>query len=1200
MFQLIRRFSSANVEFAGLALTLAHELAEDAVLRGKSWLLGHALEIVATVATSPLASSSCYKDWFQAHFGNNAAENTAELKAGDDAWRCIKSSKGGTSEACRLIRSKSHLQLVCLFLLEFDRRDNWDGAEGVGSTADRVVWTSTYVMTHLSVLKSFQGQNSPENALVIEFCAEARVCYASLLSREQAGREPSSAKCSPSTLDNSASAIKRPNKYSSEARAVVDESVTYYKTHQRLPPQLKQWKTFQYLKWKSDILPCCLDVTIDENWAALDAIDPSSDQNSDVVDQIHFVFALARANMVPADDYARFLAKIQSWVDQTRATIARDMQRKRQRDVASSLHRSIRRLRRICQCATVVADKPRKALLSECLASVSESVFAYLDSHAAHVEVGNAADVQSRQERMVLLWTSAFMEVLGAIGVDGLDEFYAFQISLLVKFGKAAARWSTFSSERNTFPEELCSIALTHRPSTGTGVDAKHVVEWIACFAGVVAGMFAATKQQPTPVIPTDVLCEFSVMESAMAAREWPGQELLVEKTLLFTCFLQALASLQTTNPEVDVHIACTHAFPAHAVDLWAWMAYRVWRESHWKSSIEAVVSAEAAEARGQGQRGAIDWIRQGQRALLHTKWLETFRERWRLTETVKNMLDYEFRCGSASRGALSSALRGGDAEWTPASTLQRHLEIVDATGASQPPVYWCEWLIDEILSLAAAQPSKSDTNTERAAHEGLQAAILLLNDLIHRSLQSSGQISDIKRSLMSQWLELVAHKLSAIDEQAVASKQMLYRYSSEILNVLRGLNNGEPTLPQLQSVHNNRLMELMRGVAHDLRYTHVSAYVRRFLLRPLLELAMQRHAERGWGMQNATEMPIELLVEWGQLRADSSKGQQVETKGRDLLAMIEWLGRTITTMVSVGVNELSTRPKSTSLPVESPASSPTTVSSIFTAASEGLKFLVQATRFVLDSSHKGTAMAQDDSQRRLSTCLQRMAKFALDACSGTNWGAAPSHGPAPDQHAPIANGVPRDDGDAVHTLVPWLFEEWRGHVTGSRPRGNPLLFQLFLLHLTAMMCARSAHASKKLLESLTNDEVLRAVFAVLVASVASDSNQLGAILARNSSLWVNAFPDAALVAVSRPSSGHKSTKGFPANTLGFEETLGGTASFRARASALVGVALTYGAEHQVDLLTASLKPRVAAQWPHLESLTARLPVLSLDGDMVL
>jgi hypothetical protein len=160
------------------------------------------------------------------------------------------------------------------------------------------------------------------------------------------------------------------------------------------------------------------------------------------------------------------------------------------------------------------------------------------------------------------------------------------------------------------------------------------------------------------------------------------------------------------------------------------------------------------------------------------------------------------------------------------------------------------------------------------------------------------------------------------------------------------------------------------------------------------------------------------------------------------------------------------------------------------------------------------------------------------------------------------------------------------------------LLFQLFLLQLTASLCAQSSHASKTLLGPLADNEGLRTIFIVLLASVASDSAQLNAIMARNSTLWVNTFPEVALVAISCSLPDCTTTRRLPMRLPMFEETLGGTTAFRVRAGVLVEEVLTYGADHHIDLLTTSLKSRVVAQWPHLEVLMTRLTVLGLDDDM--
>lgn len=1117
VFYFVSRYASDSVEFMNRVLTLAHELAEDAVQCGKTWCFGLALELAATVAASPLASSSCYKDWFQGHFSKEPSSDQPHSEVSCQKWAA---SKPHNSDCC-LIHSKNHLQFVCLFLVEFDRRRQCD---------DSVVWTAPHVMTHLSVLKSFQGQNSPKNDLVIDFIAQERILYSKLQTKEQAENQ-SMKKAVPEKANDI---------FSSDACAVVKENITYYREHQHLSPQLKQWKTFQYKKWKAEILPCCLNVSLNDEVNALDSEDLSSD-NPDVVHHIRFVFALAKANMVPAQDYARFTESIQHWIDLTRESISNGMRSNRQRKFESSLNSLINALRNIFQRAEAAKFAIDDNVVSEVIDSVSAEIFAYITSRAGLFEPGYRADEESRRELLTLMWSSGFIEVLNTLGPEHLESFCRYQISLLTKLSLSLTSWPVLS--------DVCAVALSHQHP-----DCGNTIERMIAFAGVVAVMCSAIDRTATPVLD-EALAHFNFIDKTPSGGIWPTQERVIQGSIHLSTLLLAL---NIVDNNASNHSVAQNTLPSHLLDFGAW----------WISNFLGE-DDDCTRIAGKDRGRYSYWLICLHRSLRQTGWLAWSQQRLKSLETVKNALCFEARY----RWIFKDNLRTEEntREKRPlTSRLSQYINLIDCVSQRLQPQEWCQLLLEEMFSTATSSADKANSKPLSVEIEkSLEFLLLLLNSLIHRMDNSSASTSP-ENKLPYTCLKLTIDKLTMLHGRNADMISRVYWVCAETLRTLCLHKVAGTQLSQLHTVDTNPLLDLFRLVSADLK-AHSLLVVGRGIVEQLFDLVKKQCVEDFWGI-SVTDLPIPLVVEWS-LKHKQSHGLQNpagDTASVKLFNLVDWIGRFSEAMNAAWLSSSSAGLCHGTLDTYN----------VFGSSLDALKYLIKVTHYLLDG--KNYTVHPIDRIRQI-TSLRRMVELTLDYCA-----CRESETPS------FSLCIPQNNKYGVtnlpmHNGIQWLAREWdeetaRDQRNYSTTKTNvttadSMYYQRFIQLTVVALCARSAQGSNNLLDLLDTDLPKHGMFAVFVTSTAHEAGQLEEIISHSSSRWVNAFLLAALNVIGHRKVGQQAML----RRSALDSVLAGSISFRARVKFLVLRILQYGCERRMKL-DSTLQRQLIAQWPDIEA----------------
>lgn len=1188
---IVRKCSTLDRDFISQALMLAHELAEDAVQHGKTVLLNNALDLAAVVDASSLSGSECYKHWFQDHFGADTigASNLDSHQPDRSAVRrCRKSSE--SSGSCHLIQSKNHLQFVLLFLLEHDQRDR-----EVVPDADRVPWSSSHVMTHLSVMKAYQGQHSADNALIVDFCAQTRLLYTTLLEAEHSGREsgasgntslPASTERGLFASTSASSNSKRTPVYSEKTLAFVDEHVEYFRDHQVVSPQLKKWKTFQHQKWKTEILPCCLDVWRDykEGDVVCSADTAVTRRRTDVRDRVRFVLALAKDNQVPANEYSRFLCTLQTWVDHTRVSVDERQHCRRRQQFSSELRRSTKLLRELaCRSATMpsASTNHRVANMLKSLGTLIVGAHPSSDS--------NKID-QDWSEHLTTLSNLGFYDISRSLAEDHLRVLYEFQVPLLVQL-HAKSGVSQSSSDRG-FLEQLYDIMAER-----TTDDKRSLLQRSLYLAGIAAAMIDARV-----TIPAKVLDEFVLFESNMSDRTLPTRDLIAEKTTLYTCFLHALES-GSSNAHAAIDLVQS-SFPPHLIDFWSWLGYRIWADTDGAEPTslisENVANNQARDTTSEASDAfVIQWIRRHQLLLLRSKWHEACKERWASTPTLMNMLDYEFRCGSLLQDVFSRPVCDERVSTDMTSTLHRLIQMTELSSSTRRPDSLCRWIIEDILNICAHEnPScgkrSAHTNeTCHASHCDVDGALLLLNELIYRSKDEQGTIllpSDEGGSLLSHLFCGFTRRTAAMDDEYSGTNQRLYKLGYETLRVLQR----HPThfkLPLYQAA-DNALMDLLRLLSRDVVHQECTQGIVQWL-QPTLSLIGQQDIENHWGVK-IVDLPGPLLVQWSLLSGGISvPDYDAGTSNARLVELLSWLKLKLNDVCTSSNRAQSVQRDRHGIP-DSLSQTP----SVFQTRLESLKFLLRSLQWTFGGDWSESCGADSPSSR-----LHRMAIRALDVLNSG------------DLHAPERQVSPAEfANDQWAELVSWLFEQWSALLSpeeqlDSYPKHQDTdqthQYQLLLLHVAASACKESAHASKCLLSAAGSSmDPLRAVFVVLTASIAKETHQLESLLLQSSSLWVNSFPEAALVAVSStastlskvPTGGVANGSEQPLHTS-FHRLLGNLPQFRVCVAVLVEQIVAFGAENRVDLLTTYLRSRIVVEWPKLSSVVERMTVLGLDDD---
>ncbi|RLN86752.1 hypothetical protein BBJ28_00012528 [Nothophytophthora sp. Chile5] len=1150
--------------FASQALTLAHELAEDGVQRAHGWLLRQSLELVALVSRavttspspSPSVSAKCYRSWFRDHFGSTEGVTGAAEEPNKTETRCR------LAKSCHLITNKHPLQFLCAFLLDFDRQNLTLKEE------ETVTWTSEHVATHLSVLKTHQERYAG-TAFVMDFCVQTRARFVELQKREEQARHSEAA---------GSGAVGARSKFSAKTRATVKENVAFFREKRRLSPKLRQWKTFHHEEWKAELLPCCLDVFGSsfekEKSGSLMADDDR------VVDQIAFVLALAKAGMLPAREYNQFLVDLQAWMERRQRDTEVTLLQHEQQALEDKLQRRVYHLRTAVMVARACGTRESLQQIIGQLQGIATTLLSGCRSHQATLGT-NESEAQQRQTEglMAKCWHLGFLDVLDALGDDHVQLFYRFQAPLVTRLA---------GSQGHT-PFDAMAFAhycLRQIPCDDEPVDRKLVTS-LSCFGGVLTALLDAfTDRQTMEAWPVAIRERFGLSTGGAAEGEssvLPSREDAERSGVLFVAFLRALGSGKGAVNDARIELAMC-SFTAPAVDFIMWLGHRV---AHDDPGLAAAGGATESELRWS----TVQFIC---RNVLELHRMEWFRDVYirhrshRTKEELRRMIAYEFRYGFSVFREASTG-------------LERQLDLMADVAVSSEEV--CGWVIEELFVWASqhrSEGSAASNSDESTARQQLTApaesALILVNELLHQSKQKQEAATSIPSDttmtafILKQWLG----KLDVMSHVDLIRRKLLCHYGFELLRVcLR--SQGTAVQPALNgSTSDSLLLKIAQHVCSE----HMERLPRHWLC-VLLDLLPKQ-------LKNVADLPMSFAVQvtLGSGEMELCRPTQRAPSAEKLMEnstlqhLQRWLGAFFSRLRD---DILPRHSLDIKLSSDHSDTSIAMVPAIVPSLLAGAKYQIQALKWIFHWKRKESLRREGDSgpQRPI---LQDVAIQTLRVSSVS------------EVSSPLSQQL--GDEDAAE-LSAWVLSEWQKEVAAmdqsdrlavsTAETGTPqtpsssLSYQLLLVHIAAEACCKSVPAARKLLRPSSSSigfsssiENARAVFLVLLATVACETEQLEQMLALNSLLWVNEFPRAALAAAGT-SGAQGLAKAAPSTASeSLQCLLGSVSSFQASLAMVMHRILTFGAEHRVDVLGSALPAQLLRAWPQHGSIIARLQVLCL------
>ncbi|RLN73620.1 hypothetical protein BBJ28_00005369 [Nothophytophthora sp. Chile5] len=1149
--------------FASQALTLAHELAEDGVQRADGWLLRQSLELVALVsraltkAPSPLPSVSakCYRSWFRAHLGSTEGVTEAAEEPNKTGTRCRLSAK-----SCHLITSKHQLQFLCAFLLDFDRQALSSKGE------ETVTWTSEHVATHLSVLKTHQERYAG-TAFVMDFCVQTRVRFVELQKREEQTRR--------SEAEGNGTAGTR-SKFSAKTRATVKENVAFFREKRRLSPKLQQWKTFHHEEWKTELLPCCLDVFRSSSKKEKSGESLAVEDDDRVVDQIAFVLALAKAGMLPGREYNQFLVDLQAWVERRQRDTEGTLLQHEHQVLEDKLQRRVSHLRTAVMVARACGTRESQQQLIGQLQGIATTLLGGCRSHQATVGT-NEGEAQQRQTEglMAKCWHLGFLDVLDALGDDHVQLFYRFQVPLVTRLA---------GSQGDT---PFDAMAFTHYclgqiPCDDEPVNRKLVTS-LSCFGGVLTALLDAfTDRQTMEAWPVAIRERFDLSAGGTAGGEssvLPSREDAERSGVLYVAFLRALGSGKGAVSDTRIELAM-RSFTAPAVDFISWLGHRVVHDDH------------GLDAAGETTESVLRWSTAQFicRNVLELHKMEWFRDvcihhrRHRTKEELRRMIAYEFRYGFSVFREASAG-------------LERQLDLMADVPVSSEEV--CGWVIEELFIWASQhtpEGSVVSNSDESIARQQLTApaesALILVNELLHQSKQKQEAATAIPSDtsltafILKQWLG----KLDVMSHADLVGRKLLCHYSFELLRLcLR--SQGIAVQPALNgTTSDSLLLKIVEHVCSE----HMERLPRHWLC-VLLDLLPKQ-------LKCVADLPMSFAVQVtlgsGEMElcrsTQRSPSAEKVMENSTLQYLQRWLGAFFSRLRHDILprhsldNKLSSGHSDTSIAI---------VPAIVPSLLVGVKCQIQALKWIF---HWKSKEIEGDSGPQRPMLLQDVAIQALLVSSVS------------EVNDPLSQQL--GDEDAAE-LSAWVLSEWQKELAtmdqadrlavSTAEAGIPqtpspsLSYQLLLVHIAAEVCCKSVPAARQLLrpssasiDFSSSIEKSCAVFLVLLATVACETEQLEQMVALNNSLWVNEFPRAALVAAGT-SGAQGLAKAAPSTASeSLQCLLGSVSSFQASLAMVMHRILTFGAEHRVDVLDSALPAQLLRAWPQHGSIIARLQVL--------
>lgn len=1109
--------------------------------------------------------------------------------------------------------SKRQIQFLCAFLLEFDRREQQNEADG-GAVSQYPMAKSEHVAAHLSVMKTHQRQ-FPSGGLIMDFCSQTRSRYLELLKKEQSTAQVAATSGSVDTgkLQKSGRS-KQPSVHSVKIQSMVRENIQIYRDTKKLPSQLRQWRMFQPQLWKKEFVPCCLDVEYDSlgDHEASSAGDAQGTAEHKVLEHASFVHALATTGVISPQEYSQFVSKVEAWVEERQTAIQKKRIYKRQRqDLGKGLSHAVERLQlEMAPGKETELWEPRRVPQErmEMLGYALESTLDSLRQSVVTASQPNSASNAQAASQMQSVWEDGCVRVLACLGLSELDAFFAYLVPVLARSTAAHgedAQPSGSQSEKEVLEvfTQYCVSQLSWTKSTDEGF-----MQEMGCICAVLVAFLAKSgtphsHKSADPVLLLRQVDEKYFGGDSKTAPSEPSYELLVRRSIFYTVILRALGAVPAEDqPPAAMALLQSESLNPGTREWIAWLAFRstVVAGGHQVEQKTSYPGEQSSVQHGDRRLNPLQFLANNLRAVSQTKWCKQVLDASRATkDQQKKLLTLEFRYGlklfgdppgfAAPSQPLSNA---GSMEW-----LQLQLGMMEdigrGRGASTEDMV--EWIIQEIVEQSSR---RSEAVSELlGADNSIAQMLLLLNDLMHKlhSQQTAGDLALKSSSSLGSHeriLEVFVRsvlKASERGDHPLSESPRLQHHGYEILEICARHQSGS-----ISSKSANRLLELINQIG-DRFHDQMPWSLLRAVFVYLTQIVSSASDNVQSALETIRDFPLTIIVRCGlecrriQAVSEHSHRENGTRKAlQSFMALLQWVHQ----FCNQVLREVSTvRAAFESEPSNAVMASD--VAGIFPTEVDKMKYRIHIVKLLFrwNMIHVPVSTTQSHavSSFHRETARRVMLVFDLDAS------------------ADVSRSSGHSDGQRVgdRTLVDlgtYFADEWQRAVSTSESTESHKLdfhFQLFSIHMVAEGCQRSAQLSEKLLRSWREPSSLSngsATFLALLAIVLSDAQQLEKVCSLNSSVWMSEFPQVALHLHSLKSGFEDpSAAGSFAEVRRLINVIANTKSFKAPFVDSLRQVLQHGIDTHVDVLDSTLPSRIRQAWPSLSSVVSQLRVIAFD-----
>lgn len=1139
---LIADFSICSTEFASHSLTLAHQLADDALMQLNASLLLQSLDLAAAVAASLPEQNAieCYETWFRAHFSAHDEQNAGK-PAGCDR-RCLNA-------VCSLIISKRQLQFICAFLLEFGHR-----LTGKSSSRSELSLSSTDQLgIHLRVMKSHQGKHSMEG-LIMDFCGQTRSSIHVLRAKEQ------SIDTSVPAASNVHGASPTSVLYPMKTRTLVQEQVALLRIQGKLSPEVPQWRLFQSQEWKQNILPYCLDLS-----AHMALKSPTFAKAPDIplLDQVAFVNELAKRGMVPSKDYAVFLGEAEQCLERIEFNGKKTSYKRRRSTIGKELKEAARQFQLHCptmkEAEALLESDSRNAILENlevCIAKALEAMERRVDD--------DVQDAISEDLLTKLVWDKGFVQVLGILTLDQLGRFFQYQLSVLHSVGK---------TNKQCFGNILARlIRFGMNQIRWTGALHPDDLNKLCCMCGILAAMTDTNMVLPihawiTAFRQVDESCLKSEFDSS-------SQQL---RCLISSVFLCARGFLPVSVELYPSKLILPSYDSSPGLQMLIWLAIMSQCHGLYRNTY-SLVDADANPKHWSLQTLLLS----SQNMLSQQQWCHEFAINYLgvlESKQVKQILATEFRVGIEilidydEQSLLVDSLAWIQSEVAMIATVSKNYTLATVEDIGK-------WIVEAIIDTAQAST---------LSQIKVSTLLLLLNETMHNAQKIRAQTETSAtfqaRSGNTQresFLDFVLTTfIQRIDDHLHSNsvgRSELFNCVMEILALC--LHHQIPKTTETPAL----LERLLDYVAQNFHKRMTWDWLRvLFLLSAHGGLLKAEYKTSTLSVVHRVEnsIVVQFALDHPRLRQELANGPLMLDTDTNLF--FQWLSRVCSELLKESAQVHKEIRNGYQLSDDS-------VLSIFPTVLEQVKFKIQVARNLLEFEILSPPSTSSSLKKRENAYLRNLACAVLRESSS---------------HANGGNDQRWSGELACWLCQEWITMSSKPASSSQevQPDLPHSLFQLLLMQITAELCSQFTGVGRKLLQSWNSKSsgssttAMNAVFTVLVgATINQTTSQLESVLSMNGSLWVNEFPRMALLL-------HKCSKllsvkananeGDAANMRLVLSVVCCTDSFQKELEQLLQRVLHFGVEKRIDVLDANLPTQLIQAWPHLETIALRLPILS-------